>query len=299
MQVSRRQTFDNYGTLSQTNGQVERYNKTVVTRLRQYVAGHQCNCDTFVRPLKYAYNTDIYCSTNTTSFSLVLSRNAPRPTLFSVKRVPHTGISRETNFQVARLTLQETIKALCARPGRNARGSEKRYKRHHHNLGRPVQIFKPADMVFVDRPPLSAPATTSAHAMTKTTKNKIPHRALGPFCVISVQMHTITIEEDSVPNTICIDRGTLPPSTPLAVAQHHMNNTDKHQQELLSSEVSRRSTTRRGDQIPEHAHPMRNRTPDCIDHEYTVDQTVQHTGTHDHIRYVIQWYGYSAENDTM
>lgn len=38
----------------QTKGQVEHYNKTIVTRLRHYVAEHQRDWDTLVQPLTYA-----------------------------------------------------------------------------------------------------------------------------------------------------------------------------------------------------------------------------------------------------
>ena len=58
----------------QTNGQVERYNKTLVSRLRHYVADHQRNWDEFVQPLTYAYNIQVHKSTGTSPFSLVLSR---------------------------------------------------------------------------------------------------------------------------------------------------------------------------------------------------------------------------------
>lgn len=41
---------------SQTNGQIERYNETVMTQLYHYAADHQRNWDIFVQPLTYACN---------------------------------------------------------------------------------------------------------------------------------------------------------------------------------------------------------------------------------------------------
>lgn len=49
----------------QTNGQVERFNKTIVTRLRHYLADHQRSWDICVQPLTHAYNTQVPRSTNT------------------------------------------------------------------------------------------------------------------------------------------------------------------------------------------------------------------------------------------
>ena len=59
----------------QTNGQVERFNKTLAARLRHYVAEHQKDWDEFVQPLTYANNMQVHRSTGTTPFDLVLSRH--------------------------------------------------------------------------------------------------------------------------------------------------------------------------------------------------------------------------------
>lgn len=55
----------------QPDGQAERFNKTVITRPRHYVAEHQHNWDTLVKPLTYAYNTQGHESTYVTPYSLV------------------------------------------------------------------------------------------------------------------------------------------------------------------------------------------------------------------------------------
>lgn len=44
----------------QTNGQTERYNKTVVDTLWNYVAEHEYDWDEFVHYLTFAYNTQIH-----------------------------------------------------------------------------------------------------------------------------------------------------------------------------------------------------------------------------------------------
>ena len=57
----------------QTNGQVERYNRTILDMLRNYVNEHQDDWDEYVTALKYAYNTSVHHSMGTTPFDLVLS----------------------------------------------------------------------------------------------------------------------------------------------------------------------------------------------------------------------------------
>lgn len=63
----------------QSNGRVERLNKTIVARLRHYVVKHQADWDQFMQPLAYVYNGQVYRSTGTTPFNLVLSCHLPDP----------------------------------------------------------------------------------------------------------------------------------------------------------------------------------------------------------------------------
>jgi len=72
----------------QTNGQVERYNRTVLAMLRNYVNEHQSDWDRYAYALTYAYNCHVHSSTGTTPFDLVLSRPPPP---FSLDRAVETG----------------------------------------------------------------------------------------------------------------------------------------------------------------------------------------------------------------
>ena len=67
----------------QTNGQVERYNRTIASMLRNYVSEHQDDWDAYVGPPTYAYNSHVHRTKRTTPFELVLSRPPPE---FSLRR---------------------------------------------------------------------------------------------------------------------------------------------------------------------------------------------------------------------
>ena len=58
----------------QTNGQVERYNRTILAMLRNYVKEHHNDWDRYATALTYLFNCDVHHSTNTSPFNLVLSR---------------------------------------------------------------------------------------------------------------------------------------------------------------------------------------------------------------------------------
>jgi hypothetical protein len=61
----------------QFNGQVERFNRTILSQLRAYVGEHQNDWDLYHGALTFAYNNQIHTSTNVTPFELVLSRPPP------------------------------------------------------------------------------------------------------------------------------------------------------------------------------------------------------------------------------
>lgn len=59
----------------QTNGQIERYNRTLLAMLRNFVNECQNDWDIYLSALTYANKNDAHRSTKTTLFELVLSRS--------------------------------------------------------------------------------------------------------------------------------------------------------------------------------------------------------------------------------
>ena len=61
----------------QANGQVERFNRTIKTAIRAYLADHPPDWDLYTDALTYAYNCQPHTSTAIAPFELVLSRPPP------------------------------------------------------------------------------------------------------------------------------------------------------------------------------------------------------------------------------
>jgi hypothetical protein len=61
----------------QTNGQVERFNRTIVNSLRGYLAGRQGDWDEYSSAITFGYNCRIHSSLGIAPFELVLSRPPP------------------------------------------------------------------------------------------------------------------------------------------------------------------------------------------------------------------------------
>lgn len=64
----------------QTNGKTDQYNKKIVEIFLYYVSQHETYCGMYLQPLTFLYNTQVYRSTNVTSFSHFLSRHPKVPT---------------------------------------------------------------------------------------------------------------------------------------------------------------------------------------------------------------------------
>ena len=61
----------------QTNGQTERYNQTLVNRLRIFTAEHQNDWDRLIQPLTHAYNLHVNRTKGHPPFKLALTRQPP------------------------------------------------------------------------------------------------------------------------------------------------------------------------------------------------------------------------------
>ena len=138
----------------QSNGQTERFNRTLVQRLRHYVEEHQRDWDDYVQPLTFAYNTQVHRSTETTPFDLVLTR-APSGLILPGTVPQDAGTHREdprTPVQYKRATLRKLRDALD-RARTKLTASQKRYKDDFDKKVRFRPIVGAGDFVYVDRPP--------------------------------------------------------------------------------------------------------------------------------------------------
>jgi len=65
----------------QTNGQVERYNRTMATQLRCYVADDPSRWDELLPIITMAYNSQPHRSTGIAQFNLAIPRRIPNLTV--------------------------------------------------------------------------------------------------------------------------------------------------------------------------------------------------------------------------
>ena len=129
----------------QTNGQVERYNRTILAMLRNYVNEHQEDWDRYATALTYAYNIHVHRSTGTTPFSLVLSRPPPEFSLHHNVRSRTSPTHEQRNDYVRRLddTIEHAYTRLLA--------TQARYRRDFNKCIRKMkQRIRTGEYVYFD-----------------------------------------------------------------------------------------------------------------------------------------------------
>ena len=131
----------------QTNGQVERYNRTLLSMLRNYVNDNQDDWDVYASALTYAYNTHVHRTTGTTPFDLILSRPPPPyATHHSVKRRATPDAFTKQDF-LRRIT--DTIDMA----GKRLHSAQARYKRNFdRSIRKSKRLITTDDYVYLDNP---------------------------------------------------------------------------------------------------------------------------------------------------
>lgn len=113
----------------QTNGQIERFKKTLVARLRHYAEEHQSDRAELLQLLTYAHNLRLYLSKGTTPFYFVVSR---RPPGIIVQQGPinQRAAGTQSTAHVKNDILQKLTEFLQVAPARKRKAQE-RYKKYY------------------------------------------------------------------------------------------------------------------------------------------------------------------------
>jgi len=178
----------------QTNGQVERFNRTLASMLRHYVAEDHRNWDEYLPVLAYAYNRCVHRSTNTIPFELVLTRAPPPIGLEDIKLKGDEAWTRDS--------WRRQLRGLYARANSSLARMQARYKRDFDKAVRaPNRRIRAGDAVYIDLRNTSQETTILGRA-----RNKLDFQSMGPYTVISNQGHTFDILVDGIPERISSDR---------------------------------------------------------------------------------------------
>ena len=182
----------------QTNGQVERFNRTILAALRHYVGDHPKDWDLYSDALTYAYNTQAHGSIGVAPFELVLSR-APEAISIEVQPTLDTETATTT-----RLRWKARLAKLISTAKDELFKAQERYRRNFDaRLRRSNETIRRGDKVFVKRD----------HTPRTQTRHKLAPVADGPFRVLDANEDTVVVDIDGEVERISRDRVALAPAS--------------------------------------------------------------------------------------
>ena len=184
----------------QTNGQIERFNRTILAAIRHYVADHPKDWDLFTDALTFAYNTQVHTSTGCTPFELVLARPPASLSMEAKPSIDEVLSARDSVTQWKR-----RLEALMKTAGDELNKSQRRYKRSFDRRVRlPLDTPVAVSFVFL-RKDYTNPRTD--------TKHKLAPLATGPHKVVSYDGRTVVVQVGDEQERVSRDR-VVPAPTP-------------------------------------------------------------------------------------
>lgn len=144
----------------QTNGKIERCNKTIVVSLRPYLSEHQSDWEVFLPSLTYACNAQVHRTTNCRPTDLALMQWPPDTLL-------HATLSNDSPLSVSRLAL--LTKAAALRVIESPLTSVTQYMSNNDKAFQNRPTFAVDDEVFIKRPPLPPSQNKSPTCLSRNS----------------------------------------------------------------------------------------------------------------------------------
>ena len=192
----------------QTNGQAERFNRSLTAMLRCYVEDHPTDWCRYVRALCYAYNTAIHRSTGTTPFELVLSRPPPE---FGLRHSPGRRLSRKQ-----RKDLADRLEVAIGKARASLAKTQAKYKADFDKRVRRSRKMKVGEAVYLD-------------ISDGSKRDKLAFQVSGPFRMVGVVKdgNTVVIQRGDVVERVSMNRIARAPSSDPPVNPTHATSPEE------------------------------------------------------------------------
>ena len=132
----------------QTNGQTERFNRTLLASLRCFCTEHGRDWDAFLQAVAYGYNCTVHTATKCTPFELMLTQPPPPLALARAEAVDHSDLT----VQNVKERLLARLSSLLNTAADAMSAAQARYKKDFDARVRPSpHTYSVGDLVLVRR----------------------------------------------------------------------------------------------------------------------------------------------------
>lgn len=182
----------------QTQGQVERYNRTIVAQLRTYIEDHQDRWDELVSVLTVAYNSRPQQSTGVAPLEFVVPERVRSYALDQLTSSPYSKKFTGSAKQM-REARRAHLRDLAFKVRNNLELAQKRYKKSYDRRVNTVnETLKAGDWVYVD-----------TH---DKERKKLDQIVEGPYRILRRDGHTFTVMAKGFPDRVSSDHVARAPT---------------------------------------------------------------------------------------
>ena len=194
----------------QTNGQVERFNRTLLASLKCYCSEHGRDWDKFMHGVAYGYNCTVHRATGYTPFDLMLTYPPPHLALAKSETVDHEDLTAG----MVKKKMLIRLRHLMNTSSKNLAKAQARYKNNFDERVRPSRhVYAPGDLVFVRRE--ANPSGMPDHKLRTEVTDPVPIKHVdheGRYVRVTLR--------DGSESTVSFDR--LSPLPPRLVPDAHV-----------------------------------------------------------------------------
>jgi len=267
----------------QTNGQAERFNRTLLASLRAFVGEHPKSWAEFVGAVTYAYNTQVHSSTRVPPFDLVVT--SPPPPMI-LERIPRYESSM--GHRQERSRFRKYIRSLVTDAKTHLLNSQAAYKDAFDSRINPLLPAVRGDWVFVENV-----GPTDEDSVGKRRRHKLQWKAVGPYKVIRSNASTVTIDRDGLMEVVNRDRISR---TKVPDSRKEQENAEEADKESSSPPVD--ASAHVADDNSSAARTMDGGAASSSkdEGEHVLEAVVGFDKTSNLVQ--CRWYGYGPEDDT-